>query len=157
MSKAGHTIRRLTQARDDLERIIKIYADRHDTVELLGDPRRGSDYDGNVRSGISDPTPTHAMHLAVWHDLLGDIETTAVESYTSTARLWQLLNRVPSSFDSKQEADRARCTGGVGRPGDDTWGDPTCERLAVTRTGLCSPCYQREHHWLRAAPIEGAA
>lgn len=139
--KAGQ----LNQAAQDFERVVQIWPDRIDTLKLLCDPRRGSDLEA-IRSGISDPTPVQAFALQHYHELDDEIQATAIEVCGGVKRLWQLLNRVQGSFDSDKAWREQRCTGGMGMPGAEEWGDQQddkpCE--AVNHAlGLCITHYMR--------------
>lgn len=153
MSKAGQ-LRRLQMARDDIDRVLRIWEARIDTLTLLADPLRGSSYDeSGGGTGISDPTPAQAMQLARWHRMQADIATDVVEVAAATARLWEVINRVPSDVDTNRIAEQHRCNG-MGQPGFDEWrwvgaGGEECWRIKDTRDGLCERCRQRRDHWRR--------
>lgn len=43
-----------------------------------------------------------------------------------------------------------RCTGGMGLPGHEAWGDPTCRNVPdgrPSRAGMCDACWQRQRRW----------
>ena len=153
MSKAG--IKTLRDASDTLAAITRIYPSRSDTLDLLADPRRGTDYDGNVRSGISDPTPAQAFQLEKWHNLQQQIRDNLVLLSHHAMMLHSLLNRVPSDLDTQAIARQHRCSPPP-QQAMESWVREECAELAVTRDGLCGACYQRRHHW-QGKQIQGAA
>ena len=60
----------------------------------------------------------------------------------------QLLDKLVTRYAyTEQQAVAQRCTCSMGHDGSDVWGDPTCQRNAVTRDGLSDACRQRRDHW----------
>jgi len=162
LHKAGHN--QLRHALTDLTAASAMYPSRIDTLNLLANPLKGSDYDGNAPSGIGDPTPAQAFTLDRWHRMQEDIALAVHEVRVHSAILVQLLNRVPSDVDPRRLAELHRCSGGVidskGKPCLDPWTRPECTNIVgeQSTTGLCDACRQRRDHWLRRqAELEGAA
>jgi len=147
LHKAGHN--QLRQALHDLTTANALYPARIDTLNLLADPRRGSDYDGNAPSGIGDPTPAQAFTLERWHRMQDDVALAVHEVRVHAAILHQLLNRIPSDVDPRRLAELHRCSGG--KPSLDPWTRPECTKIVgeQSTTGLCDACRQRRDHWQR--------
>ena len=152
MTKAGTA--KLDEAIENLVKARKIYKKQYETLVDLGDPRRGSDYDGNTRAGISDPTPTHAFHLRPWHDLRDEVDLDVVEVCARSRLLVQHLNRVPSDVDTKELAAKHRCHV-MGAEALESWARPECTNVIGegSTTMLCDACRQRkaEHRRKQAA------
>ena len=151
--KAG--INQIDEAVDYLTAVRAIYPSRMNTLDLLADPRRGSDYDGNTRAGISDPTPAQAAQLEQHHLRQRNIRDNLILAVHHARMVWSLVNGIASDINTPDLVKQARCTGGA--PSLEPWVREECSELAVTRDGLCSACYQRRHHWRRTHPLEGAA
>ena len=159
LSKAG--TKRLREAEITLAVVQRMYPRASDTVNLLAQVLRGTDYDGNVRSGISDPTPAQAFQLEPWHIWERDVDHNIVLVVHHVNELFRLMNKAPSDIDTKALVRQHQCRGGTGP----AWSSlragrsPACARaLYDTRDGLCSRCYQRRWKWSREhSSIEGAA
>lgn len=103
-----------------------------------------------VRAGISDPTPG-VVAARLGHTRPGPVAILD-EINQLLGEAQAISNRVARLVASIREADKTspdRCTGGLAVEGADDWGDPTCQRHAVTRDGLCDACRQRRDHWRR--------
>src|SRR5262245_55934868 len=141
--KAGtRQARDIQGAVNDLMRCIAVHARAVDTLRLLGDPLRGSDYDGTSRSGISDPTPAQAFALTWVHAKQQRIDDKVrAVAFAANDLLVELVS-VPSDVDTSSIAAKHRCTGGMGMEGCEVWGDPTCTAIADRdhghNAGLCS-------------------
>ena len=158
MSKAG--TKRLREAEITLAVVQRMYPRASDTVNLLAQVLRGTDYDGNVRSGISDPTPAQAFQLEPWHIWERDVDHNIVLVVHHVNELFRLMNKAPSDIDTKALVRQHQCRGGAASVVDaEGWEIPgLCEALADTRDGLCLRCYQRRWKWSKEhAAIEGAA
>lgn len=111
-----------------------------------GQPGAASTDAGISSGGVSDPVGRLIeARFAAW-DTWQSVEVHILEAIrnlkTAEAKM-SYLERV----DTSQEAARHRCTGGMGQPGGDRWGDPTCPRIGITEDGVCDPCDQRRAHW----------
>ncbi len=158
--KAG--INQIDEAVDYLTAVRAIYPSRMNTLDLLADPRRGSDYDGNTRAGISDPTPTQAAQLEQHHLRQRNIRDNLVLAVHHARMVWSLVNGIASDIDTSAIAQLHRCTGGMGMDGAEEWGDPTCTALADRdyghNAGLCSKEIRARNRWeARQQQISGAA
>ncbi len=158
MTKAG--IKYIAEIIEYAQATQPIYPSRSDTLKLLGEVLRGSDYDGNTRSGISDPTPAQAFQLKPWHDKADRISAHLIEARNHMKLAYQEIVSVPSDMDTKALVRQHQCRGGASSVVDvEGWEIAgLCEALADTRDGLCYRCYQRRWKWSREHPrIEGAA
>jgi hypothetical protein len=156
--KAG--TRRLEETASIVAALLPIYPTRINTLDLLAEVLRGTDYDGNVRSGISDPTPAQAAQLEQHHLRQRNIRDNEVLLLHSAKMLYALIQGIPNDIDTKALVRQHQCRGGTGSVVEpEGWELPgLCERLYDTRDYLCTRCYQRRWNWSREHPrIEGAA
>jgi hypothetical protein len=152
LSKAG--IKRLEETMGYLAALIPIYPSRMDTLDLLADPRRGTDYDGNTRApGHSDPVPAQAAQLEPHHRRQQAIRDNEVLLLHHAKMLYALINGIPNDIDTKSLVRQFQCQGGklsAIDPADPMEGwriDGLCEALYDTRDFLCKRCYQRRWKW----------
>ena len=158
MSKAG--IKRVEEAASIIASLLPIYPTRMNTLDLLAEVLRGTDYDGSTRAGISDPTPAQAAQLEQHHIRQRSIRDNEVLLLHHAKMLYALLNGIPNDIDTKALVRQHQCRGGAASVVDaEGWEVPgLCEALADTRDGLCLRCYQRRWKWSKEHPaIEGAA
>lgn len=135
--------------------LLPIYSTRMNTLDLLAEVLRGTDYDGNVRSGISDPTPMQAAQLEQHHIRQRNIRDNEVLLLHHAKMLYALIQGIPNDIDTKALVRQFQCQGGKLSAIDQTdpaegWRiDGLCEALYDTRDFLCKRCYQRRWKWSR--------
>jgi len=157
LSKAGK--KRLEETMGYLAAVLPIYDTRMSTLDLLAEVLRGTDYDGSTRAGISDPTPAQAAQLEEHHRRQQSLRDNEVLLLHHAKMQYALINGIPNDIDTKAIVRQHQCQGGkLSRIDPEGWErEGLCEALAVTRSGLCRPCYQLWWRWSKEQPIEGAA
>ena len=130
----------LSEARSEiawLERHAPLVLDHLARITPSGGPT--STLGGGSGGGdVSRPTELAAIAGLEARDRHDRIAGLAAEALGALRLLVAEVRAVPVEVDTVAETSRIRCTGGAGE-----WADPSCSRNAVTRSGLCSPCYQR--------------
>ena len=147
MSKAG--IKRVEEAAGIIASLLPIYPTRMNTLDLLAEVLRGTDYDGSTRAGISDPTPAQAAQLEQHHIRQRNIRDNEVLLLHHAKMLMALINGIPNDIDTKALVRQHQCRGGTGSVVEpEGWELPgLCDRLYDTRDYLCTRCYQRRWNW----------
>jgi hypothetical protein len=160
LSKAGtQQAKIINEAIDLLTATVKVFPSRYETLHLQCDPLRGTDYDGNVRSGISDPTPSNAFALSPHHIRKESIRQHLVLVIHEARTLYQLVNGIDSDLDTGALALLHRCTGGdVGDTRGQSWTRPECTNILgeQSTTKLCDACRQRRDEWRRKPENQAA-
>jgi hypothetical protein len=136
-----------------------IFKPRVDTLDMLADPRRGTDYDGTRASGISDPTPAQAAQLERHHHRQQAIRDNLILLVHHSRMLYSLINGIESDFNSGELAAKHRCHV-AGAEALEPWARPECTNVIGEQsvTKLCDACRQRRDEWRRKQrAIEGAA
>lgn len=115
----------------------------------------GTTAGGGRTAGQSDPTAAQAIARARNKENWDEVCASLVEGVGAFARMERLMGdiaRVANTEEVAKQLAALRCSG-IGMPGYDTWGDPTCTAAKVTKDGLCDRCRQRRDHWRRANGI----
>src|SRR6185503_10391957 len=141
---------------------LPIWDTRIDTLDLLAEVLRGTDYDGSTRAGIGDPTP--ALAADDQHRIRQrNIRDNGLMAKHHLKMLYALINGIPSDIDTKALVRQFQCQGGrlsAVDPADPAEGwriDGLCEALYDTRDFLCKRCYQRRWKWGRDQAEDVAA
>lgn len=111
--------------------------------------------DGYAPSGDSERvsgTPERRVPVETWeerrrHQTIAALASMIAQKTTRLVKHFQAVEDL--GVDTSQAWRQTRCTGG--EPSTEPWVRPECERLAVTRDGLCDACRQRRDHWKRTA------
>ena len=104
---------------------------------------------GGPGSGVANPTLGAVIARARYAELYDRIAVQIVEVHGHLVDVVDAIAHAPTAVDTAVTARQTRCVGGDALEGGDVWGDPACERNAVTRDGLCDPCRQRRDRWRR--------
>jgi hypothetical protein len=120
-------------------------------LDLLEAADTGQNGSGGRPNGISDPTTGAVMRREELTrrraDVLGYVDD-AVHAARAARNLMASTARTANAAQLVKDLAAQRCTGGMGMPGCDEWGDPTCTDLGGRRRdGLCDRHYMRRHRW----------
>lgn len=96
-------------------------------------------------AGVSDPTlgaVVRREHLTrARADVFGYLDDALVALTSARATMGRLV-RTAGAAQLQRDLDAGRCTGGMGLPRSEVWGDPTCRALALAARGMCWKHYE---------------
>lgn len=116
------------------------------SIDAFLDP--GTVAGGGPSSGPSDPTVAIVMQRQRYKDNFDNVKYAIIDAYNAIGLARNRMGEVQRLANADQLAAAAlaaRCSG-MGKPGYEEWGDPSCEANAV-KAGLCNRCYMASYRW----------
>ena len=120
-------------------------------LDMLEAAENGQAQGAGAPGEVSDPTLGAVIRredlTRQRADVFGYLDD-AVHAIRSVRNLMAKMTRTANAAQLARDIASQRCTGGMGLPGADTWGDPTCAALGDSRRkGLCPHHVYARRRW----------